>query len=146
MSVLKKYQKETGPGFISNDPGFLKKARAVYDFSVDGGAATLITPATNEIIPANAVMLGGVVNVLVAVTASGAASVSVGISAGGAGAAQLLASTAKGSLTLNALLATVPTFAAPVKTTAESKITVTPTAILLTGKLEIVQYYYLASA
>ncbi len=82
---------------------------AKYDFAVDGGATGLITPAINVVIPTNFVIQNIAINPTAALLAAGgASSISVGLSAGGAGAAALLASTAKGSWSINAFLQGIP--------------------------------------
>ena len=42
--------------------------KAIYDFAVDGGATGALIPASSDTIPANAIVLGGVVNSVIAVT------------------------------------------------------------------------------
>lgn len=124
---------------------FLKVAHAIFDFSVDGGVTGLITPVSTAAIPANAILVGGSVNVVAAVTSLGSATLAVGTSAGSSASA-LLAATAKASLTLAAMLNAVPVFATPVKMSAAGNITVTVgTADLTAGKVEIFIVYYVAS-
>jgi hypothetical protein len=59
----------------------LVTAYAQYDFSVDGGAASTITPAITTEIPNNAIMVGCFTHVKTACTSSGSATVQ--INAGG---------------------------------------------------------------
>lgn len=81
--------------------GLLKQARFVYDFSTDGGTvATIVALKTADKIPANSVMLYGVIDVITAVTSSGSGTLGFQCSAGG----DIVAATAVGSLTLNALI------------------------------------------
>ena len=56
-------------------------AHAQYDFSVDGGAASTITPAITTEIPNNAVMIGLYTHVKTACASSGSATIK--INAGG---------------------------------------------------------------
>jgi hypothetical protein len=59
-----------------------KWMRARYDFAVDGGAVSTIT-ISDENIPTNAIILGGVVEVDVAVTSGGAATLAIQVEAAG---------------------------------------------------------------
>jgi hypothetical protein len=80
-----------------------RQASFQYDFTRHGGAVGAITvPGDN--IPADAIILDGIIRVNTAVTSSGLATVAIMAQ----GAADILAATAKASLTLNALLNTVP--------------------------------------
>lgn len=58
----------------------IKFARGRYDFAVDGGAIGTIN-ITAEKIPANAIILGGVVEVDTALTSGGAATVAIQVEA-----------------------------------------------------------------
>lgn len=118
-------------------------AKAYYDFAVDGGAIAAITPAQSDTIPAGAIMCGGWVNPVVALTSGGSATIAIGGTAGFS-ATSLLGATAVASYSIDALLALVPTMAAPVKTTAAGKIKITvAVATLLTGVAEIFVLYVL---
>lgn len=129
----------------SSGLGTLKIARAIYDFSVDGGAVSTITPKKTVSLPDNAVIIGGTVNSTVAVTSAGAATVAVGTSAGSS-ATSILAATAKASLSLDALLNVVPVFATPVKLTAKGDVTFTiGTAALTAGVIEVTLLYFVAN-
>ncbi len=128
--------------------GVLRTARAKYDFSVDGGAVGLITPAINATIPANAVILGGILNPTTALTSGGSATIAAGTSAGSS-ASSLKAATAVASYSANALLPTVPVFtaASAVKLSAAGQLTLTvATAALTAGVLEITVVYFVAAA
>src|SRR4051812_40771085 len=60
----------------------LRMARAKYDFAVDGGGAPgLITPATNAVIPDNAIIVGGLCNSTTALVGS-STTIAIGTSAG----------------------------------------------------------------
>lgn len=126
--------------------GYLKQVRAIYDFSVDGGAVSTITPKQTVTLPAKSVIVAGTVNSTTAVTSSGSATVAIGTSAGSSTTA-LLGATAKASLSLNALINAVPVFATPVKLTAKGNITFTiGTAALTAGVIEATFWYYVAKA
>lgn len=121
-------------------------AHAQYNFAVDGGADTAITPAVNSTIPANAVIVATTINVTTAVLSAGAATVGVGTGATGGTGTSFLAQTAKASLSLNALLPGAVTFAAPLKVTTAGQITITPAVATLTaGVIEIWVQYYIAA-
>lgn len=124
----------------------LRMATAIYNFAVDGGAQTTITPKTTTALPDNAVIVGATINSTTAFTSGGAATLAVGTSAGSS-TTSILAATAKASLSIDAVLNGVPTFAAPVKLTAAGNITVTiGTTTALTGVVEIHVYYFVANA
>lgn len=127
--------------------GKLMQLKTVYNFAVDGGAVSTITPKTgNVLLPANAVIVGGTINSTTAVLSAGASTMSVGTSAGSS-ATSILAATGKASMSANALINAVPTFAAPVKLSAKGYVTVTiGTAAQTAGVVEIVLYYYVAQA
>lgn len=126
--------------------GILRVARAKYDFAVDGGAISTITPATNVTIPDNAIIIGGTINSTTACTSGGAATIAVGTSAGSA-ADSLLAATAVASFSADARLNSAATFAASVKMTASGSITITIAAFALTaGVIEITVLYFVAEA
>lgn len=146
MSVLKDYSPRVGPAYLGTNFGQLRTARAKYDFAVDGGAIAEITPKTSDTIPDNAIMLACYINSTTAVAATGgAANVSVGIV--GIATNTLLAATAKGSFTTDAIVIGIPVPATPVKTSAAGKISISPdTNALTAGVLEIVVVYYQASA
>jgi hypothetical protein len=120
----------------------VRTARAYYDFAVDGGAVSTITPTQSDTIPANAILLGGVINSTTAVTSGGSATVAVGLSAGGS-TTTILTATAKASLSLDAVIIS-PVAATPVKTTAAGAITITvATAALTAGVIEVIVTYVL---
>ncbi len=126
--------------------GVLRVARAKYDFAVDGGVIGLITPALNATIPNNAVIVGGTINSTTAATSGGAATISIGTAAGSS-AASLLGVTAVASFSLDALINSIATFAAPVKMTADGAITLTIADFALTaGVIEVTVLYFVAAA
>lgn len=119
-------------------------AKSVYNFTVDGGAIATITPALSDFIPATAILVGATINSTTAPVGTGA-SVSIGTTAGSS-TTSILAATAITSLTADALLPGVPTFAVPRKMTALGQITFTITAAALTaGVIECFVYYVVAS-
>lgn len=123
--------------------GAMRVAHAIYDFAVDGGASC--TPVKTALIPANAILIGATVNSTVALTAAGAATLGIGTTAGST-STSILAATAKATLSLDALLNGVPTFAAPVKMTAAGSISVLiATGPLTAGQVEIFVYYIVAA-
>ena len=124
----------------------LRVAKAIYNFAIDGGAISTITPNGTVSLPDNAVIIAATVNSTTAVLSAGASTVSVGTSAGSS-AASLLAATAKASLSLDAVLNGVPVFATPVKLTAAGNVTFTVgTAALTAGVIEVTIYYTVALA
>ena len=124
----------------------LRVAHAKYSFATDGGAISTITPTDSDMIPINAIIVGGTVNATTAVTSGGSATVGMGTSAGST-TTSLLAATAKASLSLNAVINAVPVFATPVKMTAAGQITFTvATAALTAGVIEAWVFYVVANA
>jgi len=126
--------------------GSLQVAKAIYNFAVDGGAVSTITPKVTASLPANAVIVGGTINSTTALLSAGSATLAVGTSAGSSTTA-LLGATAKASLSLNALINAVPVFATPVKLSAAGNITVTiATAAATAGVVEVTLFYFVANA
>lgn len=124
-------------------------AKAYYNVPTDGGAAGTITPALSDFLPLGAIVLGGQVNSTTAFVGSGA-SLAVGFSGTIGGVAAdvdaFLAATAITSLTADALLNTLFTFAAAAKVTVTGQITVTPSAATITaGVLEVFLLYVIAT-
>lgn len=125
--------------------GVLGLAKAQYDFSVDGGAISTITPAKNAIIPSKAIILGGIIDVLTTFVGA-TATISIGTSAGSS-AASLKAATAVASYTAG-LLAVVPVFTAAtmVKMSAAGQVTLTiATAALTAGKANVIIAYVMSN-
>jgi hypothetical protein len=110
--------------------------KALYNFAVDGGAVGAITPAQSDTIPANAVVIGAIVNSPTAVTSGGSATVSIGTTAGSS-ATSILIATAKSAFSANAVqvfLAGTGAFgAAPFKMTAAGQINLTVAVAALTA-------------
>jgi hypothetical protein len=128
--------------------GSLRMGRAKYSFAVDGGGAPgLITPATNCVIPDNAIIIGGIANPTTALVGS-STTIAIGTSAGSA-ANSLKTATAEATYSTDAVLALVPVFTAAtaVKMTAAGSITITTAVAALTaGVMEITVFYFVAAA
>lgn len=125
--------------------GAAQVAKATYDFTVDGGAVATITPVSSPVIPAGAIIYGGLIDVIVA-PLGGGASVAIGLGSG-AQVAALKGATAVGTYTIGAILALIPvwTAATAVKVAADSKITFTVSGGALTaGKIAVQIYYHMA--
>ena len=123
--------------------GNLRMARAIYDFSVDGGAVSTIIPKKTVTLPNNAVIVGGTVNATTAAVGA-TATIAVGTSAGSSTTA-ILAATAVASFSLDAVINAVPVFATPVKLTAKGDVTITiATAALTAGVIEVTLFYFVA--
>ena len=124
----------------------LRVAKAVYNFAIDGGAVSTITPNGTVALPDNAVIVAATVNSTTAVTSAGSATVAIGTSAGSS-TTSILGATAKASLSADAVLNGVPVFATPVKLTAAGNVTFTiGTAALTAGVIEVTLYYTVALA
>jgi len=143
--VLRLKDKQASQGAQSGvQPLF--KARAIFNFGVDGGAIATIVPKETATLPKGAVIVAGTVNSTTAVLSAGSATVSIGTSAGSS-ATSILGATAKATLSANALINAVSTFAAPVKLTAQGDITFTVgTAVLTAGVIEVTLFYFVAAA
>lgn len=114
----------------------LVTAKAIYDFAVDGGAASTITPVNSEVIPANAIIVDIMSLCTTACTSSGSATVR--LKAGGLFASAAVAfnhsSIVDEKVTVNAVAD---------KTTANGAIQVVVGAAALTaGVIEIYVTYY----
>lgn len=117
-------------------------ARGRYDFAVDGGAVGDIDLTSSTQIPANAVVLGGFIEVDTILASGGSATVALKTE----GAADLLAATAFGSSpwSTTGRKSIIPVFtgATTVKTTAARKLQATiATAALTGGACDVVVFY-----
>jgi hypothetical protein len=118
-----------------------KWMRGRYDFAVDGGAISSITISA-ENIPANAIILGGVVEVDTAVTSGGAATLAVQVESAGDIIAAAAVSGAPWSTTGRKSVIPVFTGATTVKTTAARGIVVVIAAATLTaGQVDVLLAY-----
>jgi len=111
-----------------------------YDFAVHGGAAGDIEVEGTPI-PSGAIIKEGIIHVKNAVTSGGSATLQIKALS----TDDILASTAKASLTLNALIATVPVGTAASSIRATSNITALTftvgTAALTAGKVMVALEY-----
>ena len=111
-----------------------------YDFARDGGAVGDIA-LRGDTIPAGAIVRNGVVHVITAVTSGGAATVALKLQTAG----DVLAATAKASLSLAAVLDVVPvdTAATSILTTSALQVVATvATAALTAGKIVVALEYF----
>jgi hypothetical protein len=120
----------------------LQVVRGRYDFAVDGGAVSTIDLTTATQIPANAVIMGGFIEVDTALNSGGSATVALTVES----AADVLAATAFGSSpwSTTGRKSVIPVFtgATAVKTTAARKIQATIAAATLTaGAFDVVLFY-----
>jgi hypothetical protein len=119
--------------------------RATYDFAVDGGATSTITPSAGVVIPANAIVTEAWIDVIASVTSAGAGTVAVQL----VNAGDILGTTAKTSLSAGTVLVGVPngndtTAPAPLKIASDATLQVViATAALTAGKINIyIEYIY----
>ncbi|MEV0616189.1 hypothetical protein AB0I81_22940 [Nonomuraea sp. NPDC050404] len=115
--------------------------RGRYDFAVDGGAVGDIDLTLDAQIPANAVILGGFVEVDTAVVGTGA---SVAVKVEGAGDIVAAAAVSGAPWSTTGRKSVVPAFtgATTVKTTAARKIQATVSAAVLTaGVFDVVLFF-----
>lgn len=129
-----------------------RTAHILYDFAVDGGVIGAIVPVTNILFPANAIIVGGIMNVVTAPVGTGA-TISVGTDAG-SDAATILAATAITAMTLDIVTellgnnSQAATQKAPFKLSAAGHLQLTLAVHALTaGKIEFfIDYYHAANA
>lgn len=113
----------------------VKEFTFLYDFAKHGGAIGDITVGP-KLIPPQTIITQGIIRVVTAFTSGGSATVALKLLS----SEDILAATAIGSLTLDALLDTVPvgTAATSFICTAHTQLTVTvATAALTAGKLAL---------
>lgn len=126
------------PVSVNGGLGQLGNAKMTYEFAVDGGAISTITPANSPTIPIGSIILGGTLDITTTLTSGGAATIAVGTSAGSS-TTSIKGATAVASWTAGQL-ATVPVFTAAtyVKLTAAGRPTLTiATAALTAGKFDV---------
>lgn len=116
--------------------------RGRYSFATDGGAQGDINLTAQALIPPNAIILGGFIEVDTAITSGGSATVAVKVEGGG----DILAAAAIGgapwSTTGRKSVIPVFTGATTVKTTAARRIVATvATADLTAGAFDVVLFY-----
>lgn len=118
-----------------------KFSRGRYDFAVDGGAVGSIN-ITAEQIPANAIILGGVVEVDTIVTSGGAGALAIQVEGAGDIVASAVVSGAPWSTTGRKSVIPVFTGATSVKTTATRHIVAVISAAALTaGQVDVFLVY-----
>lgn len=125
--------------------GAAQIAKATYDFTVDGGAISTIQLASSPIIPAGAIIYGGLIDGIILPTSGGGATIAWGLGSG-AQAAALKAATAIATYTAGGIIAIIPvwTAASAFRVAADTKISVTiATASLTAGKIAINVYYHM---
>lgn len=119
-----------------------RAVRGRYDFAVDGGAVGDIDLTAETVVPKNAVIMGGFVEVDTAVTSGGAATLAIKVESAGDIVAAAAVSGAPWSTTGRKSVVPVFTGATTVKTTAARKIVATvATAALTAGALDLVLFY-----
>lgn len=131
----------TGVGADGMYPHPLKVARARYDFAVEGGAVGTINLGAPQI-PANALILGGVVDVITPPTSGGAGTLA--ISSEGAGDLVAAAAVSGAPWSSAGRKSVVPAFtgATAIKTTAARSISaVIATAALTAGVVDVYVFY-----
>lgn len=107
------------------------KVRQIWDFSVNGGA--IGTANLDVLLPEGAIVTGGFVHVLTAVTTADSGTLSFGLNDG----VDLLAATAAGSLTANAILPLLPNFTAALDGNAAAGGVAAATPLLITAEREL---------
>lgn len=122
-------------------PSAIQQMRGQYSFAVDGGAVGS-TNMTQESIPANAVILGGFVEVDTAATSSASGTLAITLESAGDIVAAAAVSGAPWSTTGRKSIIPVFTGATMVKTTAARKIVATiATGALTAGVVDVVLFY-----
>lgn len=115
-----------------------------YDFSRDGGAVGAIS-VEGDVIPSGAIIVDSIAHVKTAVTSAGSATMQIKALT----TDDILASTAKSSLTLNALVACVPVGTAATAIRVTSNITsltfTVGTAALTAGKICVALQYIMTA-
>jgi hypothetical protein len=149
-SAMFGFDKISGAGLdiIDKGIGSLAFAKAIYNFSKDGGATGVITPYYGATVPAGAVCIFSTVNATTPPVGSG--NISAGFLTGGS-ATQILGATAYN----NAIFATdagvnvgliLPTSGNIFKTTAQAPITFTLSGTLTAGVIEVNVVFFIAAA
>ena len=110
-------------------------AKVEWDFATDGGTVSGSPITLSLTLPDNAIVIGGVVEVITAVTSAGSATVALGVTGA---ATALLAATGKADFALGAVLPFAAVSAAPIKLPGATALTLTvATANLTAGKFNI---------
>jgi len=132
------YQAQGGAVAGLGGLGSVSNAKMTYSFATDGGAIGPITPTNSPTIPANAIILGGTIDITTQLTSGGAATIALGLGVG-AQVASLKAATAVASWTVGQLVM-IPIFTAAsyVKVAADTRLTLTVAAFALTaGRFDV---------
>jgi hypothetical protein len=124
--------------------GALACLKATYDFAVDGGAQTTISPKSSPIVPAGAIIMAGVIYPITLPVGPGA---SIAIGFGSAGQAALI----KGATAIATYVAGAPLVVLPVWTgttffevAAAGPVTFTISGAVLTdGKIAVHLVYFM---
>jgi hypothetical protein len=118
--------------------GALQVAKGTYDFAVDGGAVGTIQLVSSPIIPANSIILGGILDPITTFNGGGGATVAVGIGTG-ASTAALKAAAGFATYVGGTPLVMLPVWSAAFfKLAADGKLSVTVAVAALTaGKMAI---------
>lgn len=118
--------------------GLVNNAKMTYDFTVNGGAVSTITPTNSPTLPLGAIIFGGTLDITTSLTSGGSATIAVGIGSG-AQVASIKGATAVASWGAGQL-AVIPVFTAATyhKVTAAGALTLTiATATLTAGKFDV---------
>lgn len=118
--------------------GGLQAIKATYDFSIDGGAIGTILLTNSQIIPANFIVLGGILFPITTFNSGGGATVAVGVG-NGAQTAAIKAAAGFAGYVAGTPLVIIPVWSAGFfALTADSKVSITvATAALTAGKMAI---------
>lgn len=138
-------QRQGNPTAEGAMAGSLQVARASYDFAADGGAVgavNLFNALTQDVIPANAVIIGGWIDVITPLTSGGAATVRLDLEAAGDLLAAAAVSGAPWSTAGRKAILPVFTADSSLRTTAARNIVATiATAALTAGKFDVYLVY-----
>ncbi len=142
------------PAGVQSTPAtdLVRVAIATYDFAVDGGAVSTITPAKTVNLPSGAIILGAAVRVITKPdSATHTGTVAIGTSAGSSStsvkAALVVSDATWNANAISTPVAPVFTVASFVRLTAAGNITVTvATEALTAGKFDIFIFYVVGSA
>jgi hypothetical protein len=107
------------------------KIRQVWDFDVNGGAVGVAN--LDVLLPEGAIVTGGFIHVLTAVTTSASGTLSFGLNTN----VDLLAATAAGSLTVNAILPLIPSTTAALDGNAQAAGVTNSRPLRLTAEREL---------
>lgn len=126
--------------------GALRAVRVDYSFAVDGGAVGTIALAGSTVIPAGAIVLGGLLEVTTPPTSGGAATIAVQVEAAGDTVAAAAISGAPWSTAGRKSVIPVFTGATSLKTTAARDVSIVVATAALTAGAFSVYLFYVATA